>query len=140
MGSYDTAREVFASWGVDTEVALARLSKIPISVHCWQGDDVVGFEKKSGTSGGGIQATGNYPGRARNPAELRADLDFAYSKIPGKHRLNLHAFYMDTTEKPRPRRDRVQALRTLGRLGQGRRYRHRFQPDLFCPTPRPTTT
>ncbi len=100
MGSYDMAREVFAAWGVDTEGALSRLSKIPISVHCWQGDDVGGFEKTSGTSGGGIQATGNYPGRARTPAELRADLDFAYSKIPGKHRLNLHAFYMDTDESP----------------------------------------
>lgn len=101
MGSYQTAREVFATWEVDTEAALARLGAIPISVHCWQGDDVVGFEKKpGGSSGGGIQATGNFPGRARNPAELRADLDFAYSKIPGTHRLNLHAFYLDTTESP----------------------------------------
>ncbi len=100
MAGYDTARDVFAEWEVDTEAALSRLATIPISVHCWQGDDVVGFEKKSGASGGGIQATGNYPGRARTPAELRADLDFAYSKIPGKHRLNLHAFYMDTEETP----------------------------------------
>ena len=69
-------------------------------MHCWQGDDVVGFENKSGLSGGGIQATGNHPGRARNPEELRADLEFSYSKIPGSHRLNLHAMYMDTDEKP----------------------------------------
>ena len=69
-------------------------------MHCWQGDDVVGFENKSGLSGGGIQATGNHPGRARNPEELRADLEFSYSKIPGSHRLNLHSMYMDTDEKP----------------------------------------
>ena len=98
--AYDLACEAFADWGVDTEAAMAALSKIAISVHCWQGDDVGGFERKSGSSGGGIQATGNHPGRARNPAELRADLDFAYGLIPGKHRLNLHAFYMDTEETP----------------------------------------
>ena len=98
--SYDAARDVFADWGVDTEAAIARLATIPISVHCWQGDDVVGFENSTGTSGGGIQATGNHPGRARTPDELRADLEFAYANIPGSHRLNLHAFYMDTDETP----------------------------------------
>ncbi|MBY6151628.1 L-rhamnose isomerase [Vannielia litorea] len=98
--SYESAKAQFADWGVDTEAALSRLATIPISMHCWQGDDVVGFEPKSGTSGGGIQATGNHPGRARTPAELRADLDFAYSMIPGSHRLNLHAIYMDTDETP----------------------------------------
>ena len=100
MGTYEAAQAVFADWGVNTEAALQALAAIPISLHCWQGDDVVGFETKTGSSGGGIQATGNHPGRARNPAELRADLDFAYSRIPGKHRLNLHAFYMDTEESP----------------------------------------
>jgi L-rhamnose isomerase len=98
--SYDLARQEFADWGVDTEQALTALSTVPISVHCWQGDDVRGFERKSGTSGGGIQATGNHPGRARTPDELRADLDFAFAQIPGKHRLNLHAFYMDTDQSP----------------------------------------
>lgn len=97
---YETARQVFADWGVDAEAALKRLAGIPISVHCWQGDDVGGFERKSGTSGGGIQATGNHPGRARTPEELRADLEFAYANIPGKHRLNLHACYLDTGENP----------------------------------------
>lgn len=100
QNAYEAARESFAEWGVDTESALAALSVIPISIHCWQGDDVGGFERKAGTSGGGIQATGNHPGRARNPAELRADLEFACSRIPGKHRLNLHAFYLDTDEAP----------------------------------------
>lgn len=98
--AYEMAREAFAEWDVDAEAALAALSGIAISVHCWQGDDVRGFERLSAASGGGIQATGNHPGRARTPDELRADLDFAFSRIPGRHRLNLHAFYMDTDERP----------------------------------------
>lgn len=98
--AYDIARQIFADWGIDAEIAIDRLKTIPISMHCWQGDDVVGFEKRTGTSGGGIQATGNHPGRARVPDELRADLDFAYAMIPGAHRLNLHAMYLDTDEAP----------------------------------------
>ncbi|MHA7885812.1 L-rhamnose isomerase [Roseicyclus sp.] len=98
--SYDSAKAAFADWGVDTEAAIERLKTVAISMHCWQGDDVVGFEAKSGSSGGGIQATGNHPGRARTPDELRADLEFAYAMIPGRHRLNLHAMYMDTNETP----------------------------------------
>ena len=98
--NYEDAKECYATWGIDTDQAIKQLSDISISVHCWQGDDVVGFENKSGLSGGGIQATGNHPGRARNPEELRAYLEFSYSKIPGSHRLNLHAMYMDTDEKP----------------------------------------
>lgn len=97
---YESAKAAFADWGVDTDAAIERLRTIPISMHCWQGDDVVGFETKTGSSGGGIQATGNHPGRARTPDELRADLEFAYSMIPGRHRLNLHAMYMDTDETP----------------------------------------
>ena len=100
MSNYESAKVQFADWGVDTEAAIARLKTIPISMHCWQGDDVVGFEQQKGTSGGGIQATGNHPGRARTPDELRADLEFSYSMIPGNHRLNLHAMYMDTDETP----------------------------------------
>lgn len=98
--TYEAAKAAFAEWGVDTDAALDKLATIPISMHCWQGDDVVGFEQKTGSSGGGIQATGNHPGRARTPDELRADLDFAYSMIPGKHRLNLHAMYLDTDATP----------------------------------------
>ncbi|MYK32016.1 MAG: L-rhamnose isomerase [Boseongicola sp. SB0670_bin_30] len=98
--TYETARAIFAEWGVDTEHAIDRLRPIPISVHCWQGDDVIGFEAKGGKSSGGIQATGNHPGRARNPSELRADLEFALSMIPGRHRLNLHAMYMDADDAP----------------------------------------
>lgn len=98
--SYETAKAAFSDWGVDTEAALQRVRSIPISMHCWQGDDVVGFEQRSGSSGGGIQATGNHPGRARTPDELRADLEFAYAMIPGNHRLNLHAMYLDTDANP----------------------------------------
>jgi L-rhamnose isomerase len=98
--SYESAKAAFEDWGVDTETALGRLAGIPISMHCWQGDDVVGFEAKSGSSGGGIQATGNHPGRARTPDELRADLEFSYGMIPGTHRLNLHACYLDTDQNP----------------------------------------
>ena len=100
MNNYEIAKAQFSDWAIDTEEAINTLKKITISMHCWQGDDVIGFEQKSGTSGGGIQATGNHPGRASTPDELRADLDFSYSIIPGKHRLNLHAMYMDTEAKP----------------------------------------
>lgn len=100
MSAFTDAVDIFAQWGVDAPLAMERLKAIPISMHCWQGDDVVGFEKKSGSSGGGIQATGNHPGRARTPDELRSDLEFAYSVIPGSHRLNLHAMYLDTEENP----------------------------------------
>ena len=97
---YKTAQQQYADWGVDTDAAIAATLDIAISVHCWQGDDVVGFEQQSGASGGGIQATGNHPGRARTPDELRADLEFAYSMIPGRHRCNLHAMYLDTNQSP----------------------------------------
>ena len=91
--SFAFAQERYSRIGVDVDQALKTLSQIPISLHCWQGDDVGGFENFGGTLGGGLVATGNYPGKARTPDELRADLEVAYSLIPGKHRLNLHAFY-----------------------------------------------
>ncbi len=93
--TYDAAKECYAHYGVDTEKAMEQLAKISISLHCWQGDDVGGFEV-TGSAGGGIMATGNYPGRARTPDELRADLDEVYKLLPGKHRLNLHASYLET--------------------------------------------
>jgi L-rhamnose isomerase len=92
---YTFAQQAYADLGVDTEAALQALAQIPISLHCWQGDDVAGFEVQGESLSGGIQATGNYPGKARNIGELRADLDQALALIPGKHRLNLHAIYGD---------------------------------------------
>jgi L-rhamnose isomerase len=91
--SYKLAQSRYAELGVDTGAAMARLAAIPISLHCWQGDDVGGFENTGAGLSGGIAVTGNHPGKARTPDELRADLDQALSLIPGKHRLNLHAFY-----------------------------------------------
>lgn len=90
--SYVEAKEKYARFGIDTEKALQTLKEVSISVHCWQGDDVVGFDSKEALSGG-IQATGNYPGRARTPEELMADYDKAFSLIGGKKKLNLHACY-----------------------------------------------
>ncbi|WP_394853364.1 L-rhamnose isomerase [Exercitatus varius] len=97
--AYELAKKQFADIGVDTEQALVLLDKLPISMHCWQGDDVGGFEQGAGALSGGIQATGNYPGKARTPQELRADLDKAISLIPGKKRLNLHASYLEADHK-----------------------------------------
>ncbi len=87
------ARERYATLGVDVDHALKTLATIPVSLHCWQGDDVGGFENAGGALGNGLAVTGNYPGKARTPEELRADLDLTLSLVPGKHRLNLHAFY-----------------------------------------------
>jgi L-rhamnose isomerase len=97
--AYEPAKARYTELGVDSDKAMDRLSEIAISLHCWQGDDVGGFESSEGLTGGGIMATGAYPGKARTPDELRADLDKALSLIPGKHRLNLHAIYAQTQRK-----------------------------------------
>ena len=94
--AYEIAKEEYAERGVDADAAMKRLETIPVSIHCWQGDDVGGFETPGAElSGGGIQATGNYPGKARTIGELRSDIEKALSLIPGRHRLNLHACYLD---------------------------------------------
>jgi L-rhamnose isomerase len=97
--AYLIAKQRYADVGVNTDDAMERLSKIAISLNCWQGDDVTGFEQSEGLSSGGIMATGGYPGRARTPDELREDLEKAFSLIPGAHRLNLHAMYAQTKGK-----------------------------------------
>lgn len=94
--AYALAKQRYADLGVDVEKALERLASIPISLHCWQGDDVGGFENAGEELGAGLAVTGNYPGKARTADELRADLDKALSLIPGTHRLNLHASYAET--------------------------------------------
>ncbi|MGT2800317.1 L-rhamnose isomerase [Streptococcus marmotae] len=96
---YQIAKERYAAIGVDTDAALERLQQVKISMHCWQGDDVKGFLSPDGELTGGIMSTGNYPGAARTPDQLRQDLEKAYSLIPGKHKLNLHAIYLDTDEQ-----------------------------------------
>jgi len=94
--AYAIAKEQYAAWGMDTDQAIKQVAGVPISMHCWQGDDVGGFETAGAElSGGGIQTTGNYPGKARTIDELRLDIEQALSMIPGRHRLNLHACYLD---------------------------------------------
>jgi L-rhamnose isomerase len=106
--TYDLARQRFAELGVDTEAALAKLARISISIHCWQGDDVGGFETAGAQLGDGLAVTGNYPGKARTPQELRADFEQALSVIPGRHRFNLHANYAEMNGK-RVERDALSA-------------------------------
>jgi L-rhamnose isomerase len=93
--AYDAARDRYAAWGVDADAALKTLASLPLSLPCWQGDDVAGLEKKPTALGGGILVTGANPGRARTGDELRADLELALSLIPGRHRVNLHAMYLE---------------------------------------------
>ncbi|MDL2241368.1 L-rhamnose isomerase [Bacteroidales bacterium OttesenSCG-928-L03] len=93
--SYEIAKERYASLGINTDEALKAMEKVAISIHCWQADDVTGFEKLDNLGGGGIQSTGNYPGKARNIDELRMDIDKVLTLVAGKHRLNLHAIYGD---------------------------------------------
>lgn len=93
--AYEMAKEIYAGIGVDTDKVIENVAKIPVSIHCWQGDDVRGFENPDGELTGGIQTTGNYPGRARNIDELQKDIEKVFSLVPGEKRLNVHAIYLD---------------------------------------------
>ena len=106
MNRYEEAKQMYASCGVDTEAALTALANVPLSLHCWQGDDVTGFDHEGALSGG-IQTTGNYPGKARTPKELMADFEKAASLIPGKLKLNLHACYAIFADGEYADRDRL---------------------------------
>jgi L-rhamnose isomerase len=132
QAAYDLARERYALLGVDTDQALAALAGIPLSLHCWQGDDVAGFENPDAALSGGIAATGNYPGKARNATELRRDLDKAYSLIPGRHRLNLHAIYAETGGR-RIERNELQPEHFVAWLDWAREKGHGidFNPTCF---------
>jgi len=96
--AYELAKQSYAEYGIDTDAVIERLKNIRISMHCWQGDDVIGFENTGGQLTGGIQTTGNYPGKATTLDELLADIEKALSMIPGKHRINVHAIYGDFKE------------------------------------------
>ena len=130
--AYGLARERYAELGVDADAALGRLKKVALSLHCWQGDDVGGFEQTGAALGGGLAATGNYPGKARNPDELRMDLDQAYRLIPGAHRLNLHAMYAETGAR-RVERNELRPEHFSGWVDWARANHHGldFNPSLF---------
>ncbi|GAA4070605.1 L-rhamnose isomerase [Amphibacillus indicireducens] len=94
--NYQVAKKQYEQWGIDVDAALEKLKQVPISIHCWQGDDITGFEVEERELSGGIDVTGNYPGKATTPEQLRNDIEKALSLIPGKHRINLHAIYAET--------------------------------------------
>lgn len=118
--AYGLAKERYAKQGVDVDGVLGALDSVPISIHCWQGDDVRGFEDSEGDLTGGIQATGNYPGRARNVQELRADFELAASVIPGQKRMNLHAIYLEA--EGRVERDAIQPAHFQGWIDWARKH------------------
>ena len=130
--AYDMAKDRYAGLGVDAQQAIEALGRVSLSVHCWQGDDVRGFESPGAALGGGLAATGNYPGKARTADELRRDLDRAYSLIPGSHRLNLHAIYAETGGK-RVERDQLLPEHFAGWVEWARANNHGldFNPTLF---------
>jgi len=130
--AYELARERYAALGVDTDKAIDRLARIPISMHCWQGDDVGGFENPAGLTGGGILATGNYGGKARTPDELRSDARKALSLIPGRHRFNLHAIYLETDGQG-VERDRIEPRHFQGWIdwAKANRLGLDFNPTFF---------
>ncbi len=105
---FEQAKEIYAGLGVDVEAAFKRLDEIPVSLHCWQGDDVAGFES-AGELDGGLAVTGNYPGRARNPEELRRDIETVLKLVPGKKRLNLHAIYAEKVNGAKTERNKITA-------------------------------
>lgn len=130
--SYELARERFAAVGVDPDVALRRLDEVPLSLHCWQGDDVRGLENTGRPLEGGIAVTGNYPGRARNADELRADLEKVFTLLPGTHRVNLHASYAETNGQ-RVDRDAIEPKHFRGWIDWARRQGlgMDFNPTFF---------
>ncbi len=131
--AYKLACERYAELGVDVGAALKKLLQIPISLHCWQGDDVRGFENPDGDLTGGIQATGNYPGRARTPVELRGDIEFVLSLVGGKHRVNVHACYAEFEKGQRVDRDELQPEHMKNWISWAKRngLGMDFNPTLF---------
>ncbi len=131
--AFALAKEQYGELGVDVDAALSRLDSIAISLHCWQGDDVGGFESTGQAIGGGLAVTGSYPGKARTPEELRSDLDRAFSLIPGTHRLNLHASYAETGGR-RVERDELRPEHFRGWIdwAKSKRIGMDFNPTYFA--------
>ncbi len=132
MNRYDTAKQIYSKLDIDTDKALKTLQDIPISMHCWQGDDVRGFDTKENLSGG-IQTTGNYFGKARNYKELMQDIDKAFSMIPGKHKLNLHSSYAIFEKKKIVDRDKIEPkhFRKWVEFAKERNIGLDFNPTMF---------
>ncbi len=131
--AYQQARDVYALIGVDTDKVLKQLEEIAVSMHCWQGDDVSGFEGNGDISDGGIMATGNYIGKARNGDELRRDIDKVFSLLPGKHRVNLHAIYAETRGKTVDRNElQPQHFKTWCDWARERKIGLDFNPSCFA--------
>lgn len=132
--SYKIAHQQYADLGVDVDRALKVLATIPISLHCWQGDDVGGFESGGSLAGSGLAATGNYPGKARTADELRSDLDKAFSLIPGKHRLNLHALYGEHSQGKVVDRNKLDARQFTGWIDWAKKNKigMDFNPTFFA--------
>jgi L-rhamnose isomerase len=130
--AFELAKEQYKNLGVDVEKQMEKLSQIAVSLHCWQGDDVSGFEIDDQALSGGIQVTGNYPGKARTPAELKKDLEKAFSLIPGSHRLNLHALYAET-EGEKVDRDQLEPKHFQGWIQWAREQKLGldFNPSYF---------
>ena len=133
---YESAREIYRQAGVDTDEALKILKDIPVSMHCWQGDDVIGFDQRGALSGG-IQTTGNYPGKARTPQELMDDIDKVLSLVPGRTKLNLHASYAIFEEGEFADRDAIEP-KHFAKWVEFARERHMgidFNPTFFSHIP-----
>ena len=107
MTAYEYAKSAYAKYGIDTDAAIEKIKDVTVAMHCWQGDDVTGFDNKEALSGG-IQTTGNYPGKARGPEELMADMEFAFSLIPGKKKINIHACYAIFEDGEAVGRDKIE--------------------------------
>ena len=124
---YEEAKQIYAKYGVDTDAAMAELQTIPVSLHCWQGDDVTGFDH-DGPLTGGIQTTGNYPGKARNPEELMADIEEVLKLVPGAKKINVHASYAIFEKGEFADRDKLEPKHfKKSQHGAG------FQPDVLLP-------
>jgi L-rhamnose isomerase len=132
MTRYETAKEMYAAWGVDTDAAIAKLKEVPISLHCWQGDDVTGFDHE-GPLTGGIQTTGNYPGKARTPEQLMADMEKVLELCPGKAKLNLHASYAIFDEGQYVDRDQLEPKHFAKWVGFAKKHNMGidFNPTFF---------